>query len=304
MRRPILRRRLRAVGLAALAACAGCMGPLTGTIALHQAQDSFNDASTVANQRFADAFAKPSDAVLPETAVDKYRRVVELVNDSVLPKVDRDDLKLNALALLAFSEWQLGVNAHDGRATEHFKNAINAAATGEDRCDAGRVATNRRDCGMFMLTPGLVKHSQAFAQYQEILNVQHRFPTAAEAAQITGQMRAAVADLDKINATFPADEPIAQYGNLQQLVILDNETHVLLDVRPTPDHAALCTCFGDATSLVTSHFKVIGASPAKLPDLTQCAAAADANAPSPIECAAGRKLQQIQQTAGVVAPCA
>jgi hypothetical protein len=106
-------------------ACSGatCMGPMQGTLALREAQDVFNEAALLTSKRYSEPFAvKSTDVVPPESAQEKYARVVQLVYEGVLNALDRDDLRVNAWALLAFSEWQL----------KHYAKADIAAETGKD----------------------------------------------------------------------------------------------------------------------------------------------------------------------------
>jgi hypothetical protein len=204
-------------------ACGGatCTGPVQGTIALREAQDVFNEASLLTDKRYAEPFAtKSTDVVPPESSQEKYARVVQIVNEQVLDAVDRHDLKVNALALLAFSEWQL----------KHYDKANVAAETGKDLYERAGLQSNRRDYGMLLILRGLVKHSQAFDRYQELRAT--RFLTPEEAESISTRMAEALTDVDEINMKFRREEPVAIYANRQQLLIVDNILRVWADTRP------------------------------------------------------------------------
>src|SRR5207248_2545802 len=73
--------------------------PVVATADLKKAQDLFNEASQ--SVLAAGPEATPSQAVL-----DQYRDVVKIVEADVVPGVTRDDLKVNALAIDAFSHWR------------------------------------------------------------------------------------------------------------------------------------------------------------------------------------------------------
>ena len=197
--------------------CVGatCLGPVQGTLALREAQDTFNQAAVLTNQRYAEPFATNSaDMVPPESPQDKYARVVQIINEDVLNSVDRNDLKVNALTLLAFSEWQL----------KHYDKANVAAETGKDLYERTGLQTNRRDYGMLLILRGLVKHSQSYERYEKLRTT--RFLEPQEAQGITDSMDEALKNIDEINTKLDKDEPVVIYANRQQLVIIKN----ILDV--------------------------------------------------------------------------
>jgi hypothetical protein len=198
--------------------CVGatCLGPVRGTLALRDAQDTFNQAAVLTNQRYAEPFVTNSaDMVPPESPRDKYARVVQIINEDVLNSVDRNDLKVNALALLAFSEWQL----------KHYDKANVAAETGKDLYERTGLQTNRRDYGMLIILRGLVKHSQAYERYQKSKK-ENPLLEPQEAQSITELMGEAIKNVDEINAKLDKDEPVVIYANRQQLLIIKN----MLDV--------------------------------------------------------------------------
>ena len=198
--------------------CVGttCLGPVQGTLALREAQDTFNQAALLTNQRYAEPFAaKSADMVPPESPQDKYARVVQMVNEDVLNAVDRNDLRVNALALLAFSEWQL----------KHYDKANVAAETGKDLYERAGLQTNRRDYGMLLILRGLVKHSQSYERYQKSKK-ENPFLEPQEAQSITESMGEAIKNIDEINTKLDKDEPVVIYANRQQLLIIKN----MLDV--------------------------------------------------------------------------
>jgi hypothetical protein len=205
-------------------ACSGatCVRPMQGTLALREAQDVFNEAALLTNQRYAEPFTaneKSTDVVPPESAQDKYARVVQLVNEEVLNSLDRDDLKINAWALLAFSEWQL----------KHYGKANIAAETGKDLYERSGLQTNRRDYGMLIILRGLVKHSQAYDSYQAERAKGNLDMATAE--RLSQAMAAGLDDIDEINAKLGKDEPVVIYANRQQLLIIDNIMRVWADAQ-------------------------------------------------------------------------
>ena len=203
-------------------ACSGatCIRPVQGTLALREAQDVFNEAALLTHKRYAEPFAaKSTDVVPPESAQEKYARVVQLVNEEVLNALDRDDLRVNAWALLAFSEWQL----------KHYAKANIAAETGKDLYERAGLQTNRRDYGMLLILRGLVKHSQAFERYQE--ERAKGFLKIETAERLSQAMAEALDNIDEINARLGKDEPVVIYANRQQLLIIDNILHVWVDTQ-------------------------------------------------------------------------
>ena len=171
-------------------------------------------------KRYAEPFAaKSTDVVPPESAQEKYARVVQLVNEEVLNALDRDDLRVNAWALLAFSEWQL----------KHYGKANIAAETGKDLYERAGLQTNRRDYGMLIILRGLVKHSQAYDSYQA--ERAKGFLDMATAERLSQAMAEALDNIDEINAKLGKDEPVVIYANRQQLLIIDNILHVWVDTQ-------------------------------------------------------------------------
>ena len=203
-------------------ACSGatCIRPVQGTLALREAQDVFNEAALLTNKRYAEPFAAQStDVVPPESAQEKYARVVQLVNEEVLNALERDDLRVNAWALLAFSEWQL----------KHYAQANIAAETGKDLYERAGLQTNRRDYGMLLILRGFVKHSQAYESYQE--ERAKGFLKIEMAERLSQAMADALDNIDEINAKLGKDEPIVIYANRQQLLIIENIMLVWADAQ-------------------------------------------------------------------------
>jgi hypothetical protein len=219
---------------------AGCLGPLQGTISLREAQDKFNQASRETLQQYKTEFESTvaDKPIPPESPREKYQQVIHIVDSRVLPKVDRDDLKVTAYTLKAFAYWQIGKG----------EEAKITAEEGLDLYLRSGLATNRRDYGMLLILPGLVDYSEAYQNYQVKLKGWSSYGSAEEARQITGAMEDALKKINTINSKMEASEPIAIYANYQQLKIIRNILDVWEKVQEAdPKTAAACdwSCKGE-----------------------------------------------------------
>src|SRR5262249_38688658 len=107
--RDTMRRRSTRVGdtFAAVIAAAVLVGTgcsfrsLQGAIALRQAQDAFNHASSLTPEQYkATVSAQDPDIAPPESPRESYQRVVEVIDGGgVVDQLDRGDLKVTALAI-------------------------------------------------------------------------------------------------------------------------------------------------------------------------------------------------------------
>ena len=186
-----------------LLASTGCLGPVRGTIALRDAQDLFNEASLETIEQYKKVVKEQDiEALPPVSPHEKYQQVVEIIAGRVLPDISREDLKVNAHAIAAYAHWRLG----------NFKEAKNTAEAGLDLYKRSKMVTNRRDYGMLLILGGLVKHSEAYRDFQAKKN-QAAFLTQDTAEDITKSMQEALNKIDKINQVMNKDEPITVYAN-------------------------------------------------------------------------------------------
>lgn len=199
---------------------AGC-STSSGVIALRDAQDLFNEASleTIANYN---ALANEQfPAASPEK---KYEKVVEIVDQKVLKQVKRNDLKVNAYALSAYSHWRLG----------KYKDAKIVAEEGINLYRAAGLNTNRREYGMLLIVGGLATHSIAYKDYQA-KKKKDDFLSPQDARKITSDMNVSLEKIDGINKKINHNEPIAIYANQQQMRIIKNILDVWGDVKKKED---------------------------------------------------------------------
>ena len=213
---------------------AGCASTIA-TCNLRKAQGLFNDAS--AQIIHADPTAAP-----PPAALDQYREAVSIVDQKVLPNVSRDDLKVNALAILAFSEWRLG----------NCEQAVNRAEEGINLHQQARLTTNKRDYGMLLIADGLCMHSKA---YQAFKDKGSALLTVDEAKQITASMDASLAVIDRVNQELAPDDDIVIWANEQQLQIMKNAIDVWGRVANADDRRQpICAWSTRADAFVASRF--------------------------------------------------
>jgi hypothetical protein len=179
----------------------GSISAVPGAQALKEAQNEFIAASKL---------VKPGEtgAKLPAEARAKYQRVVDIVESQVLIQVTRDDLKVTAYALDAFSKWQLGNNV----------GAINTADQGKKLCRS--AATNPRDCAMLQMDGGLVVASQTYEKYKDAPNMSRE-----EVKNFANRMEAALNEIDEVNRMGDQQDPITIYANQWQLMIIREVTN-------------------------------------------------------------------------------
>ena len=221
-----------------LTACNGKNTPISSvgtTAALKKAQDLFNEASK-------SVLAAGPETTPSQAARDQYREVVKIVEADVLPEVMRDDLKVNALAIDAFSNWRIG----------NFDEAVNRSQEGIDICERAQLASNRRDCAMVRVTGGLVQHEKAF---QEFKSKGSGLLSATDAQAITQSMNGALAKIDRVNDDLAKDEDFAIWANEQQLQIIKNALDVWGKVPNAEDRRQpVCTWSKRGDRLVADRF--------------------------------------------------
>jgi len=204
------------------------------TYDLKKAQDAFNAASKAATE--------DGDATTPPTSLEPYRKAADIAENEVLPNESRVDLKVNALAIAAFSHWRLG----------NFEQAVNRSQEGLNLCQQSNLGTNRRDCGMLLITGGLVQHSKAFAQFKA---AGPALMPADEAKAITDSMAEALAKIDKVNQELTKDEDLALWANEQQVQIVKNAIDVWGKVPAAEDRRVpVCTWSKRGDELVSQRF--------------------------------------------------
>ncbi len=169
---------------------------------LEKAQNLFNEAVR-SDQPTVD---------VPAAALQKYQKVVNQVEKDVLGKVDKP-LKMNAYALLAFSQWRLG----------NYEKAMKAGDKGSRLYDeTQKLSTNRRDYGMCLMVGGLCLASQTYKEYKD-----RQGPTTKALAQkLTGQLEQARRAIDSGSTQMDRREDIAVYANLWQLALVDNAVRI------------------------------------------------------------------------------
>ena len=199
--------------LVALLGLAGCqtlpttgppptVGPITevaGGVALQKAQNDFDEASK----------QMISGEKIPAEARAKYQRVVDTVEKQVLPQVTRDDLKVTAYALDAFSRWQLA----------DYIGAMNTAEKGRNLCKG--AATNPRDCAMLQMVEGLVVASQAYEKYN---NPPPPTMSQEQMKDFANRMEAALHGINAINGALDPKDPLSIFANQWQLMIIRKAT--------------------------------------------------------------------------------
>jgi hypothetical protein len=221
-----------------LAACPAKNTPLAPVVAtadLKKAQDLFTEASK-------SVLAVGPEATPSQTVLDQYRGVVKIVEADVLPRVTRDDLMVNALALDAFSNWRIG----------NFDAAVDRSQQGLDICKRAQLASNRRDCAMLLVTGGLVQHERAFREFK---SKGSGLISAADAQAITQSMNDALAKIDRVNDELAKDEDFAIWANEQQLQIIKNALDVWGKVPNVEDRRhPVCTWSQRGDRLVADRF--------------------------------------------------
>jgi hypothetical protein len=175
----------------------GPIAVLSGDSELKKAQDIFNEANKleVPGQSASDA------------ALAQYRQVVDIVENQVLPKVSRDDLKAQAYALEAFSKWRLNQPT----------DAIQAADAGKRLCAGG--VKSQRDCAILQMVGGLVVASQEWAKYKDAANMSQE-----DVKAFSNHMDAALNEINPINGVLAPSNTLAIFANLEQLLIIREVT--------------------------------------------------------------------------------
>jgi hypothetical protein len=222
---------------------AGCLGPVRGTIALRQAQDAFSEASTLTAKQYAAAVAAvDEDGTPPASPDERYREVVDIIDGrKVVDDLDRDDLKVDALALSAFAKWRL----------RRYDDAVATAERGVDLYRRAGLKTNVRDYGMLLAVRGLVLHSKAMDRFAAV--PPGAFLSAQQATAFAADFEQAQKRLDEVNAEIDRAEPIAVWVNFQALRIAQNATDVWSDVSP-PGKAEICRWTTSAAQLYAQRF--------------------------------------------------
>ena len=176
----------------------GPLDQVAGAKALKEAQNTFDEASKQVK----------SGEKVPAEARAKYQQVVDIVEKRVLPQVSRDDLKVTAYALEAFSKWKL----------DDYIGAQNTAEKGKKLC--GGAAANPRDCAMLQMVAGLVVASQAYDKYKDAPKM-----SLEEMKGFANRMEAALQEINAVNRTSDPRDSITIYANQWQLLIIRQATN-------------------------------------------------------------------------------
>jgi hypothetical protein len=218
---------------------AGC--PKT-TNHLREVQDDFNRI----NPTFFQAGA-PGTLTADQQAA--YRQIVQKIEAGKLKSVDRDDLKVVAYAIDAFSNWRIG----------EYAAAKATAEKGLDIFERAGLQTNKREYGMLLITGGLADYSEAFRDCQNWLGDHpNDFLPVDDAAAYTDRMATAMKKIDTVNQPekgLVSDVPIVVYANQQQLRVITGILEVWSNVRDDADQKdPACHWTKQAENLVEQRF--------------------------------------------------
>ncbi|MGV8075309.1 MAG: hypothetical protein AB2L11_12225 [Syntrophobacteraceae bacterium] len=189
--------------MAFLLFAAGCAS-VTCIHELEKAQTLFNEAS-----QSGSPFGEPTSEQR-----EKYRETINQVEQKTLPCLERDDHKVNAYAIEAFSRWSLG----------DYTGAVSAAEKGRNIYERAGLTTNIRDYGMLLIVPGFALHSQTRRDAAELLK--ERFLSSEEARQIARRMANALKEIDAVNSKLNKAEHIVIRANQEQLLIVLNTAKI------------------------------------------------------------------------------
>jgi hypothetical protein len=189
---------------------------------LRDVQDEFNRLN-------ATFFQDADPNTLTADHESAYRRIVQKIENEKLKSVDRDDLKVAAYAIDAFSRWRL----------RDYDAAKAAAEKGLDIFARAGLQTNWRDYGMLLITGGLADYSETFWDCQNWLRDHpNAFLPVNDAAAYAGRMAGAMKKIDAVNQPekgLGPDEPIVLYANQQQLRVITGILDIWSNVRDEAD---------------------------------------------------------------------
>ena len=234
----VLKPALVAVAVAVLV-LSGCIGH---TQQLREVQDAFNQANQIQPQ------APGPDDLTPEQEA-AFRNIVEKIDKDQLKSVERNDLKVSAYAIDAFSKWRL----------KEFVAAKVTAEKGLDIYERAGLKTNQRDFGMLLITGGLADYSQAFRDYRAWLRDHPRdFLSETDAAAFSDRIADAMEKIDAVNRPdkgLKPDVPIVIYANQQQLLAITGILDIWGHVREFSDQKdPVCHWTAKAETLVRERF--------------------------------------------------
>jgi len=209
---------------------------------LRDVQDEFN--------RINPTFFQSGDPnTLTADQESAYRQIVQKIENEKLKSVDRDDLKVVAYAIDAFSNWRL----------RDYAAAKATAEKGLDIFARAGLQTNWRDYGMLLITGGLADYSETFWDYQNWLRDHpNDFLPVNDAAAYTDRMAAAMKKIDAVNQPekgLTSDVPIVLYANQQQLRAITGILDIWSNVRDDADQKGpVCHWTEQADILVGKRF--------------------------------------------------
>ena len=208
-----------------LAACIVALifgGCLNTTHHLGKVQDKFNQI----NQSLFQAMDSNNLTADQEAA---YRQIVQTIEGEQLKSVKRDDLKVVAYAIDAFSKWRL----------REYLAAKATAEKGLDIYARAGLKTNMREYGMLLITGGLVDYSKTFWDYQNWLRDHpNDFLPKDDAVSYDDRIAAAMKKIDAVNQPekgLASDMPIVLYANQQQLRAITSIMDIWGQIRDFSD---------------------------------------------------------------------
>jgi hypothetical protein len=209
---------------------------------LRDVQDDFNRV----NPTFFQA-ADPNTLTADEESA--YRQIVQKIETEQLKSVERDDLKVVAYAIDAFSKWRL----------RDYAAAKATAEKGLDVFARAGLQTNWRDYGLLLITGGLADYSETFWDYQNWLRDHpNDFLPVNDATAYTDRMAAAMKKIDAVNQPekgLASDVPIVLYANQQQLRVITGILDIWSNVRDDADQKSpVCHWTEQAEMLVSKRF--------------------------------------------------
>ena len=218
---------------------------------LRDVQDDFNRINTTAYQA-----ADPSTLTADQESA--YRQIVRKIEAEKLKSVDRDDLKVSAYAIDAFSNWRL----------RDYAVAKATAEKGLDIFTRAGLQTNWRDYGMLLITGGLADYSETFRDYQKWLRDHpNDFLPVGDAAAYTDRMAAAMKKIDGVNQPekgLASNVPVVLYANQQQLRVITGILDIWSNVSDEADQKGpVCHWTEQADILIQKRFPAAADYPGK-----------------------------------------
>jgi hypothetical protein len=217
----------------------GCVGH---SQQLRDVQDQFNQANQIHSQ-------STSANTLTAEQEKAFRQIAQKIEKEQLKSVERDDLKVAAYAIDAFSKWRL----------KEFAAAKSTAEKGLDIYERAGLTSNQRDLGMLLITGGLADYSQTFLDYQKWLSDNpHDFLPKNDAMAFSNRIAAAMQKIDAVNRPdkgLQQDVAIVIYANQQQLLAITSIIDIWGQVRDSADRKGpVCQWTTKAKTLVQERF--------------------------------------------------